>query len=304
MDRKPAVIVYKSRNRDISPLKEACKILNFTLQVTESADEFQHEFKTFVPSCLIVPFASDEEGGDNAREFISMASNVFEPEDADTAIIYSTEGYTPARWPTNLDPRQIQSDDIDTYFIPDDRGWRYTIERLAWLRKRYRHQRNLSQGVVKIEFAKEDIVPFPSEATFLLRAAFKEMSSVIVEFPRQGLSGSIACFIQPNDATCKKCKRVFVKIYLGHEKAQRDLQNFYMCVEPYFASDYYPPYQSYRRYHGKAYSLLVTDLVKGPYNTELTFKQMILGETAEKFSLEDVRNFISNVLNDYLPKTN
>jgi len=50
----------------------------------------------------------------------------------------------------------------------------------------------------------------------------------------------------------KKCKRVFVKIYIDHEKAQRDLQNFYMYVEPYFASDYYPPYQYYRIYRGKS----------------------------------------------------
>lgn len=295
MDKKPVVIVYKSRNRDISPLDKACKALNFSLRVTESEDEFNHEFKTFVPSCLIVPLGSDEEGGDNAREFINMASNVLEPEDADLDIIYSTEGYTPARWLTNLEPRQIQSDDIDyPSFRTDDRGWRYTIERLERLQKRIRHQR-YSHSVVKIEFANEDVVPFPSEATFLLRAAFKEMSSVTVEFPSQGLSGSIACFIQPIDASGGKCKRVFVKIYLGHEKAQKDLKNFESHVEPYFASDYYPPYQ-YRRYHGKAYSLLVTDLVKGPENKELTFKQMVLGETSAKFSLEKVRSFILNVL--------
>jgi len=108
----------------------------------------------------------DEVGGDNAREFISMASNVL-----------NQKMPTPLSFTAPKDLRQqgglqilirgkYQSDDIDTYFIPDDRGWRYTIERLTWLRKRARHQRNLSQGIVKIEFAKEDLCHFQVKLHF------------------------------------------------------------------------------------------------------------------------------------------
>jgi len=232
VNKIPTVVVYKKRDRDLLPLQAACEILKMALRVVESEEEFQKQCNQEAISCIIVPLGSHEQGGDNAREFANVAAKILQPEDADVSIVYSTEGYTPANWPGTLDPRPIYSDD-DPEFLPDDRQWKNTIAKLGQLKKRFRHPRSPAGSTVKTEVESPSKVSFTSEADFLLRAAFKDMSKITIGFPEQGLSGSFAYIIQPFDSFGHECKQVFVKIYADQEKAQKELSNLFTYFEPY-----------------------------------------------------------------------
>jgi len=287
-----AVVVYKKRSRDLSALHRACERLGVSLMVVESEEEFRREIATGETFCIIVPFGGKQEGGDNAREFINMAWRVLQPEDADVKIIYSTEGETPERLPHNLDPWPVKANDNYSIRLGYDTQWKDTILQLEALKGRYSFSGHLAHGL-QIEFAGHPHVAFPTEAEFLLRAAFKDMSRIIIEFPRQGFSGSIACIVQPFDKSSRRCKRVFVKIYPDQDKCDSELNNLLQYFERYFSTMHYPPIQHFRRYRGTAYSILVTELVESLNGKIVTFKQMV---ESPKYSPNEVKKFISNAL--------
>lgn len=296
MDNTFSVILYSTNKRDIAPLKKACEELKITLHIVENEADLLKVYKNTNVISIIISFDEHEDAENNILRFANVAGSFLEPEDADIFIIYSTEQTTPRSWPGALDPRPIRSLDIEPYCASDDKGWCITINRLKWLQGLLRYSRNSFRSIVNIGFSREASISFPTEAAFLLRAAFKDMVSIKIEFPRQGLSGSIACIAQPTTETGDYCNSVFVKIYQGQGKAFRDLQNVTKFVERYLGTDYFPPYQHPRRYIGKAYSILVTDLVIGPNNRALTLREMISSKDAANFTLREVRDFISDVL--------
>jgi len=293
----PLTIIYKAINRDLGTLQEACSSLKMTLRVVECEEELGRELNRGTVSCIIVPLGPDEECSKIVSEFTSTVAKILQPEDADITIIYSTERLTPANWTVlgRIDPRPIQSHDYDQgpQLVTEDIQWKETIKKLKSLTGRIRYVRNPMGGIVKTEFKRITSVPFPTEPVLLLRAAFKDMSRISVRFPKQGLSGSIACIIQPYNVLGKKCKQVFVKIYPDQEKAQRELSNYTTYVEPYIESSHYPGYQHFRRYRGKAYSLMVTELSVGPNSNALTLREMIFSPA---YSVEQIKNFISDLL--------
>lgn len=316
MNGIPLVVIYKSRKRDLQPLEQYCTSHGMSLCIAEEPLQFQQILSKESVSCIIVPLESDESGGHNIREFADIASTILLPEDADITIIYSTEGHTPDKFPGALDPRPIKGYDNDPQFIAEDKQWRNTIDKLNSSRDRFSYRRNKA-GIVKTEFQNNPDVPFPTEAIFLLRAAFKDMSKISVDFPSQGLSGSIACVIHPFDAFGNPCKPVFAKIYPDLDKAWRELERCMKFAEPYISHSHYPAINLFRRYRGNLCSLMVTDLIEGPGGQELTFMKMIM---SSDFSLEQTQEFIldilsimnnlprnkpderSDLLNDYLQK--
>jgi hypothetical protein len=187
MDEEAVIIVYKPRNRDITFFREACNPIGFTLHVAKTENDFRRILSAGSIFSIVAPLGSDEEGADNAMEFANIAAKYLQPEDADIGIIYSTEERTtPLKWSGEPYPRPIQSYHISPYFIASDERWLKTVDKLKWLRNQFIYQRNTNREAVKIEFSGTTEIPFPSEATFLLRAAFKEMSKITVEFPKQG----------------------------------------------------------------------------------------------------------------------
>lgn len=292
---KAVVVLYKKRGRNIAPLRQACGRLKFHLQTVETEAEFRETLRRGGISVIIVNLDANEAGKDNANEFVSTAAQIFEPEDADIHIVYSCEAFTstPEGWPDRADPRPIRNYERDKLldFTTEDKDWKSTIRKLEHIGKYFRI--NHSKGKNSVDFAiAQSTVPFPSEAIFLIRAAFKDMSRIEVDFPKPGLSGSIACYAQPFDKRLNKCNRMFIKIYPKEAQAINELYHTVEFVENYIHADYYPKYHYFRRYHGKVYSVLVTDLTEGPDGSK-TFKDLI---DDEKYSVAVVGDFIRNTL--------
>lgn len=299
MNEKPVVIVYKLRERNLEPLKGFCEAQNLGLHIAENENEFKVYLRSATVICLIITVASDETWIDSFRDFIAMASNVFEPEDADINILYSLEGRTPEGWskysPTlNFEPRQIRSLNNLCYTEYDDNAWEYSIKRIKSLLTS-----DKNSGRVDICFAEESEVSFPTEALLLMRAAFKDKNSIIIEFPGQGLSGSIACIghiIDDNND-----ESVFIKIYRedninGLAKILKDSNNLVELVERHLEEGDYSKLTDTRRYIGRAYSLMVTDIVVGPGKRRLTLREMICSKYADDFTINKVKDFIQKVI--------
>src|SRR5258708_250782 len=173
MDSRPVVLIYKKRNRDISPLERVCSDLNWSLNVCEGDDELRGEIEKGIALAIIVPLGSTEEGTKNAREFAVTLEGILQPEDPDVLILYSTQDFTPKDW-SEPDPRltYVFGDDSGRpRFVPDDRDWKRTIQILGSLKTRLRLERNPKQRTLVIHFSpsahqsRELVqVPFPTEA--------------------------------------------------------------------------------------------------------------------------------------------
>ena len=268
------IVVYKPRGRDLKPLREGCERLDFTFFVIENEDELKRLLNGQLIRCLIIPLGSRTEGTKRAREFVNAVSYILTPEYADILIIYSSEDFTPEDWPnmTTLDPRPIKDMD-DPNLVLDDKQWKHTLETLNRINIGGRYPHKKVSNIVVIEAENFCDVPFISELPNLFRAAFKDMSRISVKPCNQGLSGSIACVIQPYDISGNKCKPMFAKIYADEKKAYAEQQNTQLFRQ-YIDSVHYPEFDDSRRYRGIAYSLIVTNLVLGPSGNPLTFLDM------------------------------
>lgn len=296
----PHLIVFKSRGRDLTALQQACEQNDLLFELVNSEDHFQTIVKRHFTPCIVVPLSAGKER-DDLYEFANVAARILQPEDADVSIYYSLEGFTPIPpWNGTLDPRPIQNMEKPELILGDI-NWQGTIEKIRDLKNKDYYHRCLVKGISRIELEDFKDVPFPSQAYYLLRAAFKDMSRISVKFPQQGLSGSIACVIEPFGRSGEPCKHMFAKIYPDHEKAQKELYNF-RVLKMYIDSAYYPEYDDARRYRGNAYSLVVTDLARGPNGQLLTFKDIFsLGQ----FNVNIVSEFTEDILYilDKLPRS-
>ncbi len=293
MSDLPLVLIYKPLGRDVAPLSQVCaNDLYLSLQIVNNEGEFREIVQKNNVSCIIMPFTSDESGRNNICEFVEVASRVLQPEDADLKIIYTTNGPTPAwPWPPNLDPMPIKNHDERPYAVTYlDNNWKDTIDQLKFWKDRFSSDRNRRRGDLKFVINNAADVPFPSEAKSLLRAAFKDMSAISIEFPDQGLSGSIACFVKPSDAGGQKCKELFVKIFSEHNKANEELAKIRDFIEPYID---YPRILYSKRYQGIGYSLIVTDRTKGSDGQSMTFSKVI---RSKKFSKKFTERFIAELV--------
>ncbi len=307
MDSRPVVLIYKKRNRDISPLERVCSDLNWSLRVCEGDDELSAEIEKGTALAIVVPLGSTEEGTKNAREFAVTLERILQPEDPDLLILYSTEGLTPTHWPSRgeleLDPRltRIFGDDSGRpQYVSEDSDWKRTIQILGSLKNRLRLERNPKQRTLVIDVSpsvhpsRELIrVPFPTEASVLLRSAFKDMAHIAIAFPRQGFSGSLAFAVTPFDSHGKKRKQFFVKVYPGSEKVFKEVENCLTYAESDLETGCYPPLVHQRRYQGKAYSLFVTELVDGPEDRPMTFRDIL---QSRRYSAQKVRTYILTAL--------
>lgn len=301
MDNRPVVLIYKKRGRDISALERACSDSNWSLMVCEGDDELRAEIEKGVALAIVVPLGSTEEGTKNAREFAVTLEGILQPEDPDVLILYSTQEFTPQNWSGEPDPRltRVFGDDSGRpRFVPDDKNWKLTIEILGSLKTRLRLERNPKQRTLDLTFSSSvhqsrELVPFPTEASVLLRSAFKDMSRIQIAFPRQGFSGSLAFAVTPFDFNGRKCKQFFVKVYPESEKALKEVSNCLTYAERYLVSDCYPPLVHQRRYQGKAYSLFVTELVDGPEHKPMTFQDIL---HSRRYSTQKVKTFVLTAL--------
>ncbi len=294
MSDLPLVIVYKPIGRDVAPLRQACEgaDLNLTVQSVNTEQEFREIVHKENVSCIVVPVTSDEKGKDNLYKFFNLASSVLQPEDADIKILYTIDGDTPPwPWPT-FDPRPIKNYDEKPYDVRyRDSAWTNTIDQLKSWRDRFSSERSRRSANLNYTIDNSAEVPFPSEAISLLRAAFKDMSAISVKFPKQGLSGSIACFVQRRDINGHKCNEVFVKIFSKHDKANEERRK----VETIVANHFDPPkIHENRRYRGIGYSLIVADLTKGPDGLPTTFSSVIL---SKKYNKKFTERFIAELIN-------
>jgi hypothetical protein len=288
----PIAIVYGPTKRDLHPLEKAAKVLGFPLEIIEDEKNLQIILNQKVISCIIVPFTSDDIGCEKISTFANATSKMFLPEHADIILIYSTEDVTPDEWIDGLDPRPIKRFDDELHQIFGDSGWRHTIKELEISLRRINYKTHSVGNSLKIEFEDFKDVPFPTQASFLMRAAFKDMSKILIKFPTQGLSGSIACVVEPFDSSGTECKQLFVKVYPDDRKAQKENSNF-ILLKPYIEAINYPEYDDLRRYRGQGYSLMVSDLTKGPSGKLTTFGEIILNTI---YSKEFVRTFLEGLL--------
>ena len=137
-------------------------------------------------------------------------------------------------------------------------------------------------------------MPFPSEAEDLLRAAFRDKPCIVVRFPKQGFSESLVFSIQPLDSSDRKTGISFLaKLYSNDEKARTERYNCQHHVVAYMNPRYYPKYDDVRRCRGRAFSLLVTNLIEGPDGQVTSFKDIV---EADSFSVQQVEEFIDTTL--------
>lgn len=294
MSGKHSILIFRPGGRDTSPLISACQTLNLLPISAETEEQLCETLGNEAVCCVVV--AVDREGQAAASEFATLADQNLNPEDSDLQIIYSTEGTTPAPWEKDkLDPRLIKPyDDYGPFLLTGDKDWSNTIRSLKELSVKLTPV-VLPKHPVAIGLTRGSDVSFPTEAAFLMRAFFSNMSNVTIEFPRQGLSGSISCVVTPVDLSGAALPQVFVKIYRGQEEAGRDLTNFTTYVKGQLEELSFPNYDV-RRYQGRRYSLLVTDLVQGPSKRAMTFKEMVMKTGSENFSVAQVRDFVAKTL--------
>lgn len=294
MKDKPAIVLFQGKGRDIAPLKKACVELGYSFLHAESDDALKKYCKETSLSCIIVNLADPDTGSNDVRKFIDSASDIFEPELSDVAIIYSTENSTPKYWPGALDPRPIKSYDqrLEPFATSYDTSWKNTISQLHQIKSTDRLARNPTYVNVGIGYSSES--SFPTEASYLVRAAFKDMATVIIEFPKQGLSGSIACVAQPINSEGEYEKKFFAKIYPEQDKAQEDIDNHSKYITP-LGVNFSPSYQPLRRYKGKKYSIVVTDLIESPSNLQVSFSDLIFSNNPNRFSVKDVSDLLKNI---------
>ncbi len=302
MNELPIILIYKTINRDLLPLKRACQKLRLSLHVCENQEQLQRELETSLVTCIIVPLGSKEESGNQATEFATMIGEFLRPEDSDLEIIYSTETTSPNGWHKVPDPKVIRR--YYDYHLPrlctEDLQWVNTVNYLKSLTLEDSYGRNRQRTIVKIGFASDKPyrgevgnVPFSTEAGFLLRAAFKDMSRIEVHTPRQGLSGSRGYIIQPFDSAGNETKKFFAKIFPEQGKAIKEYQNFREHVSNYFLALHYPNYNYPRRYSGIGLSLFVTDLVVGPNGVSTSLREMVQSPI---FSVKQLTDFFSEAL--------
>jgi len=274
----------------VEDLQRECTRIGYAFYVFDNPDDFKREIDRGFVVAIVVPLDLTN-GGNIIANFCKISENILRPEDADIFIIYSTEGHTPSPLPQNIDPRPIKSYVNYPEILTEDINWQKTIQKLQLLINEIDPVSNSVSNCVQIKLRRKSEVPFPVEAVFLLRAAFKNMSKVIIEFPpKQGFSGSIVCKVQPFDKDSNPCEPFFAKIYPDQEKANSELRNI-KYIGLYMAPEYYAHHQIFREYHGQVFSILITDLVRGP-NGSLSFYGML---RSSKYSVRQIMSFIREV---------
>ncbi len=292
MEKRRIVAVYNKVNRGLSGLDKTCRQLKLSLHICRNVKEFQRELSTGLVMCIVVPLGQ-KTGGRDAKIFAESILELLRPEDSDLTIIYSTKKTSPKGWPGPLDPRPIKDFDNDPQLIPFDIDWQRTSEKLKTLKQRFRYSCNPKGRRVQVKFGSPSIVPFPTEAEFLVRGAFKDMPMVLIESPRQGLSGSMVFAVHPYLAAGKTSKKFLAKVYPDERKAWEEYEKFHNHVKRYFSHFNYPQPDDARRYHGKGYSIFVTDLVTGRSGQPVTFKDMI---RSKDYTLRELSAFVSEIL--------
>lgn len=286
------LLVYSRGTRDLTPLELAAKELDIPFRVAADEPTLLKTLAAEAVSIIVVSLSGDEEGWTEAREFADAAAKALLPEDAEIRIVFSNEGYTPQGW-HDLDPRPIRGYGHESLLQMKDMGFQRTIALLGALKFQLSHTRLPGAGVeIDVDCATDSAVPFPTEACYLIRAAFRDMKRVTVTFPNQGFSGSIACVIEPTDGLGTKCRKSFAKIYHEEGAANRELGGC-LRLEPYLPQIHYPVPKQARRYRGRAYSIVVTDLAEGPERQVLNFRKMM--ETSQ-FTSQTVGHFAQGIV--------
>ncbi len=293
MERRRVVVVYNKVNRELSGLDKTCRRLKLSLHVCMNMEDLQRRLSTGLVMCIIVPLGP-KTGGRDAKIFAESMLDLLQPENSDLSIIYSTKKTFPKGWPPGpLDPRPIKDFGNDPQLIPFDSDWRETKEKLNALKQLFRYLCNRQKRRVQVKFVKPSNVPFPTEAGFLIRSAFKDMSTVLIDSPNQGLSGSMVFAVQPDFASGKTSKRFLAKVYPDERKAWEEYEKFHNHVKRYLSHFNYPQPDDARRYHGRGYSIFVTDMVTGRRGQPVTFKDMI---TSKDYTLKELATFVPEIL--------
>lgn len=272
------------------------------LAIVENKQELYKAVSTHRVACMVVslrpdpPEAQQEKNylNEDLKDFLNIAASCLEPEHADVTIIYSCEKLTgtPPKWPDGADPRPIKNQkDLESVDIHlNDTDWKLTITKIARLKQRLELAFEVSEKSLEIAVSLSN-VRFPLEAIFLLRAAFKEMSKIQVQFPPQGFSGSLVYIVRPTDRSGNKCRSLVTKLYPLPWKAEADLHNWGMYVAPYLASEHYPSYRNVR-YRGRIYSILVMEQMGG-YKDCFTLGEMIKSDVV---TVEEIERFVEDLL--------
>jgi len=301
MSPLPKIIVYKTIDCDVEGLQRECARIGYDFYVFDNPEDFKREIDKGSVVAIIVPLGSTNDGN-IILKFCETTENILRPEDADVLIIYSTEKFTPDSLPQNIDPRPVKNYENSPKILTEDIKWQETIKALELLRKEINLVSNSVPNCVEVKVLGKSEVPFPIEAVFLLRAAFKDMSKIVIDFPpKQGLSGSIVCEVQPFDKDLNKCEPFFAKIYQEREKANTEISNL-KYIGRYMAPEYYAHHQIFKVYEGHVFAILVTDLVKGPKNRPLSFYKML---QSSKYSVGHIKSLIRKAFSvlEKFPKT-
>jgi hypothetical protein len=291
--KRNLVLLYKPKLRDTARLEKACSEIGWVLVPCPDTAVFQARLETGEAVAIIVDLGTEEKGEELKKEFIVETSHIFLPEDADILIIYSNQGSTPKDWTGGKDPRFISRVSTPPDVVYGDKEWSQVVQKLT------NHRLQVTQysprHIVSIKCAEGQEVHFPQEARLLLRGAFSEMSRIDVSFRRQGLSGSIGCIVQPYDVGDNKLSmRFFGKLYDDILTAQNDYRNWKDYIYNRMPSLHYPSYDLSRSCNGKRFSLFVSELVEGPGNEIITFRDMV---ESDRYSVLEVCEFLQSVLN-------
>jgi hypothetical protein len=298
-----SVIVYKPSGRDLAPLETACFQSN--LRLVTCQDESELEKAVFGdPISIIATLTSQEHGRKEALEFADIAMQMFRPEDADVLVIYSSITGTPSGWQPGdpPDPRPTvtasgSETNSSAVLELNDIDWIGSIRRIAAHNSIPRY-RATSARLVNIEpsdrIVGRDAPPFPTEAGFLLRSAFKDMSAISVSAARQGLSGAMVFTVEAFDENSVAMPKKLAKIYPDEGKALKEYNNYKNYVDRYFKTPHHVPhYDNFRRYRGRGYSIFVMDLISDSDGNIVTLLDMIRDP---KFDVTTVASLITSLL--------
>jgi hypothetical protein len=292
------VVVYNCGSRDCNPVEQLCKEIGYDFLVTDNEAKLLEELTKGHVIALVISLDTAENKSALAQEFAKRIAKMLKPEDCDLRIMYSTENNCPLDWTYEPDPRSVTSFGNKPNFFPEDKDWMFTLREIREIKFWLGHARASSEVILELDADfKASLI---SESKSLLRAAFNDMSRIMVKALDQGFSGSSVLAIRAVDSEgIERAQRYLVKIFPEEDAAYDDYVKYKDDVKETLPKIHYPSYDPFRLYKGKARSIVVMELTEGPMGQPLTLREMIKSDNYKAEEVEQIVEKAISVLGEY-----